>query len=58
MQKHEKNLLNYNLFIRCAPIFPRRAALRCSVAFFSAPSNHLAALGSSRRTASSSQLAS
>lgn len=23
MQKHQANLLNYNLFIRTAPIFPR-----------------------------------
>lgn len=25
MQKHQANLLNYNLFIRTAPIFPRWA---------------------------------
>lgn len=25
MKKHQTNLLNYNLFIRTAPIFPRYA---------------------------------
>lgn len=31
MQRHQANLLNYNLFIRTAPIFPR-CALRCAAA--------------------------
>ena len=28
MKKHQANLLNYNLFIRTAPIFPRRGPER------------------------------